>query len=418
MKLRGSLVLCLLAMTSWAAHGGHVGSYTDGVSLRAVADSNNLFMADMYNILKGSHAGNFLFSPFALSTQLGMLKQGAGGNTSDEIQKTSLFAYDDPTIFKGYYGLLKLYKLTPATKDTNNQILMSEDFSPNFVFQKVIETYFDGKFKKVTNLTEATVEDIVEKIKDHKYKGLLSAVFLDNRLAFNLASTFRSKWENQFNVNTTFEGTFYKKGLTKSPAQMMNVEAELEIADFPHLDAKAISIPLDESQLNLIILLPNALNGIDQLEKQLKEYSFHLISDRLLKADLLNVSFTMPKFSLKSSLDLYEPLEDMGMRTLFYPEKANLTGIPLLRSTAEKGYIPLHVTEFLHSAQLDFNEAGIFGDNTAVPDTSIESLELEDDSPKGKAARNLVKFTADHPFIGYVHDWITDTVLYVFRKVE
>ena len=65
--------------------------------------------------------------------------------------------------------------------------------------------------------------------------------------------------------------------------------------------------------MNLIVVLPNARNGLGLLENRLKEYSFHLISDRLLKADLFNVTLTIPKFTIKSSLDLYEPLEEVSL---------------------------------------------------------------------------------------------------------
>ena len=76
---------------------------------------------------------------------------------------------------------------------------------------------------------------------------ILFAVFLDKRLAFNLASTFRSKWENQFDPAVTVTGKFYKNGVDIVTVPMMKVTAELEIAELAHLDAKAISIPLDVS---------------------------------------------------------------------------------------------------------------------------------------------------------------------------
>ena len=59
------------------------------------------------------------------------------------------------------------------------------------------------------------------------------------------------------------------------------------------------------------------------------------------------------------------------METLFVPEKANLSGIPFFK-TPPQGFLPLYVTEFLQSAQLNINERGVFGDNNAILGMRIE----------------------------------------------
>ena len=43
-------------------------------------------------------------------------------------------------------------------------------------------------------------------------------------------------------------------------------------------------------------------------------------------------------------------------------------------------------------------------------DTSFSSEVLPDAA--------TVDFSVNHPFVGYIHDWVTDTVLYNFRKIE
>ncbi|CAG7786213.1 unnamed protein product [Allacma fusca] len=418
MRLKFGIILAILLGTSenvWEADAGVISSYSDGVSLRAVADSNNLFMAKIYDVLKETYDRNLIFSPFALSTQLGMLKQGAGGNTSDEIQTASLFAYDDPTIFRGYFDLIKLYKLTPATKSTTNQIFLGGKFSTNYVFQRTIETYFDGNFKRVLNLTKSSIEEISKNISQNKYKGLVSAVFLESKLSFNYASTFQSLWESRFDPKKTVMESFFKNDDDFVKVPMMKITTELELVDLPHLGAKAISLPFQNNQLNLIILLPNTRTGLWMVEKQLKEYSFYLISDRILKADMQNVSLTLPKFDIKSAIDLQEPLEQLGMKSLFSPDEANLTRINLLRGPVTKGSIPLHVTGFVQSTQLYFNEEGSFGSQVQPSDSaSQEDLSYE----LGDPPTNIVEFNVNRPFMGYIHDWITDTVLYTFRKVE
>ena len=100
------------------------------------------------------------------------------------------------------------------------------------------------------------------------------------------------------------------------------------------------------SQFSMVILLPNQLNGLANLESSLSSKLLDVIDSRLNK---IQVDIVIPKFKIESSPDLKHILRGVGIVDLFKTE-ADLSGI--------SGSKELYVSDAFHRTFIDVNEKG------------------------------------------------------------
>ena len=96
-------------------------------------------------------------------------------------------------------------------------------------------------------------------------------------------------------------------------------------------------------------MLPNRANGLRALENSVTSSQLlDLILDMRMANTKLDVA--LPKFSLRTSLNLKEALAGLGLTDLFDPRQADLTAI-----SADKA---LYVTDAFHQSFIQVNEEG------------------------------------------------------------
>src|SRR5436309_2482445 len=78
----------------------------DKADRKAVAENNNRFAVELYGRLREKD-GNLFFSPYSISTALGMTYGGARGDTADEMAKTLHFALPAERQHQAFGELIK-----------------------------------------------------------------------------------------------------------------------------------------------------------------------------------------------------------------------------------------------------------------------------------------------------------------------
>ena len=162
-------------------------------------------------------------------------------------------------------------------------------------------------------------------------------------------------------------------------------------------NVRALELPYVGGEFSILILLPDANDGLAALEKALTSATLSAWDSRL-KQTLVEV--TLPRFSSEMSLTLGKTLEAIGVK-LAFSGKADLSGI------AEE---PLFVTEVIHKARVDVTEEGTEAAAGTVETTmtmGIPSFE----PPKPEI------FKADHPFF-YVLRRTNGSVIFVGRLIN
>jgi serpin B len=113
----------------------------------------------------------------------------------------------------------------------------------------------------------------------------------------------------------------------------------------------------------------------------------------------------LPRFSIRTRLDLGATLQALGMRDAFDPDTADLTGM----TTLALGEPPrLFVAKVFHQAFITVAEKG----------TEASAATAIVDDGAGGGLVDYVVATFDHPFLWFIRDRRTGTILFMGRVVD
>jgi serpin B len=155
---------------------------------------------------------------------------------------------------------------------------------------------------------------------------------------------------------------------------------------------QAVALPYKGEKQKLIILLPTDANGLERLENTLdNNYLNSILSD----TRKIRVALSIPRFEVETALELSELLKQMGLHQAF-SNQADFSGIT--------GNKELRIDKVFHGAKIKVNETGTkaaAGTATVMVRKSAQIMEIS--------------FHANHPFIYYVIDSESRTILFMGR---
>jgi serpin B len=168
---------------------------------------------------------------------------------------------------------------------------------------------------------------------------------------------------------------------------------------FENEELKLIKLPYRRSEkgapdLEMLILLPNDLEGLADLEKALTLEQLNQWTQAMKKRD---VSLTLPKFKVLETIELKDILSSLGMRVPF-TRLADFGGIS--EDTA------LGIDKIIHKAFLEVNEEGT--EAAAVTAVVMQTTCAYEPSEP-------LIFCADHPFIYILKEKKSGMILFMGR---
>ena len=235
----------------------------------------------------------------------------------------------------------------------------------------------------VSDQTEGWIEDLIP-------PGVIDTL---TRLVLTNAIYFNAAWAGPFDENQTADGSFYLLDGSEVTVPMMHHTASYGYAEGEGY--RAIELPYDGHELSMVILLP--------AEGEFEAFEDTLDAERVdaILSDLAyggEVALTMPKFEVESDFSLVKALSALGMPIAFSMD-ADFSGMDGTRD--------LFIGEVLHKAFITVDEAG----TEAAAATAVE-MQLK------AAPMEPIEVTVDHPFILFIRDVETGTILFVGRVVN
>ena len=365
-----------------------------------VVKGNNEFAFDLYGQLR-EQEGNLFFSPYSISTALGMTYAGARGQTAEEMAKTLHFTYGQDKL---HPALGTLVAQVNGAKNGGYQLSTANalwgqkgvHFEPDFL--QITKTHYGAGLKEVdfggaTEESRKTINAWVEKETRDKIKDLLKEGVLtpDTRLVLTNAIYFKGNWASQFKKNLTREEAFHVAADKKVQTPLMTQQGKFNF--FESATFQMVELPYVGKDLSMVVLLPKAVDGLPALEKALTAAKLAEWVKNLHETEELTV--TLPKFKTTSEFQLHDTLARMGMSKAFSPRDADFSGID--------GDKDLFLSGVIHKAFVDVNEEG----TEAAAATAVV---LEPNAIKVKPV-----FRADHPFVFLIRDKRNDAVLFLGR---
>jgi serine protease inhibitor len=378
----------------------------DGSSdLATIVEGNTEFCLDLYRQLSTSE-GNLFFSPYSISNALAMTYAGARGQTAAEIAQVFHFQLEPNRLHPAFAELIAA--LEPESASTYELAIANRlwgqknyGFLPEFL--NLTERYYSAPLQEVDfiNATEnarLTINAWVEQQTQNKIQDLLSQGILNpsTRLVLTNAIYFKGNWLVPFDASKTQNQPFYLSSGETIDVPMMH---QMEYWNYAHLDGlQVLELPYEGETLSMVILLPEQIDGLVQLEQQLTpDHLQEWLSSAQefpMTMDGAPVSVWLPKFKLTSTFELKDILSAMGMPQAF--TNADFSGM--------NGQRDLVISKVIHKAFVDVNEQG----TEAAAATAVLMATRGGNQT----------FRIDRPFIFLIRDRNSGSILFLGRVVN
>ncbi|KAM7176602.1 serpin B5 [Macrochelys suwanniensis] len=402
---------------------------------------------DLYNELnKNASNKNIFFSPMSISAGLVMVLLGARGNTANQMQivlhlnraagsanlgtgpvpeSGTTEAEPEHLNERQYHQLPHFPKPSPSGCDLVGgihkefQTLLSQlkNLNKSYVLS-LANSLFAQKgynfhqqylectkelygamlqtvdFGSATEAARQTINSWVESKTQGKIRELFVPGVIDSTAVLVLVNAiyFKANWEYKFEEKHTMPRVFRINQNESKSVQMMYQKDRFKIAHIQEMNAQILMLPYAGKSLNMIILLPDDITGLEQVERAMTyEKLTHWTSLESMRER--EVEVYLPRFKLEDTFELNLPLKEMGMIDVFKQSKADLSGMAPSRQ--------LFLSKVVHKAYVEVNEEG------TLAAAATGSVVVNRSYPSGAL------FMADHPFLFFIQHNPTNTILFL-----
>nr|AQM58442.1 venom serpin-like protein 1 [Pristhesancus plagipennis] len=352
----------------------------DSKALEDVTEGSNKFAINLYQTLKKPNE-NIIVSPISVQIVLALAYSGAKSNTAKEIASVLHLPDNLDEVLKGHKLLIQSLE-NPVLK-VANKMFIEKTLGVKSDFQKNALNYFSADAGQVDFIKNAEAARnlinnwVLEKTND-KIKDLLAPGVVDafTRMVLVNAIHFKANWLKQFKPELTHDQDFHVSTTEKVKVKMMEMKSDFPFRYHRELDAKILELPYSGNEFKMVIILPNKIDGLNEVENKLATINLNEVLSGLHS---VTVNVKIPKFKLESTIELKDILIKMGIKDIFDEGAADLSGISDERMYASK---------VIQKAFIEVNEEGT--EAAAATVVGVESRSL---LPREK------EFNADHPFI-------------------
>jgi len=404
-KILVLFLLCGIGLGAWAQNSDSP----------VAVDAVNGLAVDLYKKLAAENDGNLFLSPYSISDALAMTYGGARGATAQEMAKVLYFPEEQKNLHESFLtlnaGIEKVQQKGEVTLNTANALWLQSDykevddhFQCKDEFLKLLKDYYQSELNRVDYRDQSksafirdTINVWVEKKTNSKIKNLIppDVPSPNTRLILVNAVYFKGKWENEFKKDNTRRMLFDLYGVKSQAVQMMS-----QSGSFPYYEddaCKVLELPYKDRDLSMVIILPNAKDGLKVLERELTAQRLKIL---LNHKGISPVDVYLPKFQLENEYELADRLKTMGMPLAFDGAHADFTGMADFPSGNN-----LYISQVIHKAFVDVYEEGT---EAAAATAVIMHV---------GSATSKPFFVADHPFLFLIKDNKTGVILFIGRYV-
>nr|ATU82942.1 secreted Serpin protein [Pristhesancus plagipennis] len=356
----------------------------DSKALEDVTEGSNKFAINLYQTLKKPNE-NIIVSPISVQIVLALAYSGAKSNTAKEIASVLHLPDNLDEVLKGHKLLIQSLE-NPVLK-VANKMFIEKTLGVKSDFQKNALNYFSADAGQVDFIKNAEAARnlinnwVLEKTND-KIKDLLAPGVVDafTRMVLVNAIHFKANWLKQFKPELTHDQDFHVSTTEKVKVKMMEMKSDFPFRYHRELDAKILELPYSGNEFKMVIILPNKIDGLNEVENKLATINLNEVLSGLHS---VTVNVKIPKFKLESTIELKDILIKMGIKDIFDEGAADLSGISDERMYASK---------VIQKAFIEVNEEGT---EAAAATAMVNGLTAS----LGSHQPRPITFIADHPFL-------------------
>ncbi len=374
-------------------------------NVKSVVAGNSAFALDLYRQLASTKEGNLFFSPYSISTALAMTYAGARANTETQMAQVLHFPVEQEDLHPVFAHLEAAMAAVQKTGDIKLSVAnalwpqQGQPFLPEYL--SLAKRYYGVAITPVDYLTEKsrataikTINTWVEGRTENRIRDLLQPRHVNEatRLVLTNAIYFKGNWEHPFDPNDTQDAPFHVTPTRSVTVPMMTQTETLRYGELK--DVEVLELAYRGGELSLLVVLPKAQDGLEQIEKTLSAGDLDQWRHSLREQKVI---VFLPKFKTTFEAELKETLKAMGMVDAFTWPGANFAGF----DGDSRWFV---IGEVVHKAYVDVNEEG----TEAAAATAVVMM-------MGGAPPKPPEFRADHPFLFLIQENRTGSILFLGR---
>ena len=367
---------------------------------------------------------SFNFSPLSVQTLLMLMHLASGGHTRSQIE-TALYLetllasnseqpnFDNqttPLVHKIYSqlvnNLLSDKHITGSESlSLTNKLFYKKDLKINPIFEQLVQYFYQKLLKPVDFANQRETLMLINNFISKESKGLIKEFITvpptaTSSLVATNAIYFKSNWKYKFDKqDTENDAIFYKTNGKKVKTSMMIGKFPAAYGYSKQLKCSILELPYKISRLSMFFILPENVNGLLGLVRNLNASSLTDLIASMRKTNKNGgVNVRIPKFEIDTEFNMMSVLSSLGIRSLFNSNECDLSNMITTNSLKDKlaqmnglknnnqlntiinqvnpmfnDNNQVHINEFLHKAILQVDEDGSLG---AGASATIVSLSL------------------------------------------
>ncbi|MDE6003455.1 MAG: serpin family protein [Prevotella sp.] len=381
-------------------------------SERQLVSNNNDFAFNLFRQLNASESGSgqlksMMVSPLSITYALGMLNNGASGETRQQINKA--LGLNDVSEANAFYK--KMMTQAPLLEQTTklllaNTIYVNKPHELKPVFVEALKNYYgaepeardfrDGQTLNAINQWASNhTEQMIDHVLDEDEFDPTAVSYLLN------AIYFKGTWTWKFDEKNTVEDWFNDGGPKVPMMHQRTTLNHIKTADY-----EALLLPYGTGAahtgsvgaFNMTILLPRDGKTVNEVLSGLTGKSWQDLwmveeGKKVFYYGLVDVK--LPRFESKTDIHLETVLKSLGMPNMFSPELAEFTDFCQEQT---------HVGMMKQVARVKVNEEG--AEASAVTVGGFFNTSVPDEP-------SFIPFHANRPFLYIISEFSTNAIFFI-----
>lgn len=360
---------------------------------RDIIENNNAFALNLFSQMKGFDSK--VVSPMSVSYLMGMLANGADGQTRQEIMKAIGCEKVSLRDLNEFYQMLITHANhfdKATTINIADYIALNCHYQLKEGFASTMQNYYKAgveslDFSKASTLkrinrwcsdhTDGMIPKIIEQVDADAVSYIMNAIY------------FNGTWTDKFDTRQTklenFQG--YTRDIKKT--QMMHRNGKYQYMD--NADFAAVNLPYGNGSYSMTVILPNRGKSIDDVMAGLDAKK---VSELRRSMDECVVDLKLPRFTISQETSLNDIISKLGAPTMF------TSGADFSNFASGN----LSISKMLQKAKIEVSEEGTKASAVTMAMVAMTALRPE---PR------KVEFHANRPFIYMITEHSTGAILFM-----
>lgn len=360
---------------------------------RDIIENNNAFALNLFSQMKGFDSK--VVSPMSVSYLMGMLANGADGQTRQEIMKAIGCEKVSLKDLNEFYQMM-IARANHFDKATTiniaDYIALNRQYQLKDGFASTMKNYYQAGIESLDFSKASTLKRINRWCSDHTdgmIPKIIEQVDADAVSYIMNAIYFNGTWTDKFDTRQTklenFQG--YTRDIKKT--QMMHRNGKYQYMD--NADFAAVNLPYGNGSYSMTVILPNRGKSIDEVMAGLDAKK---VSELGRSMDECVVDLKLPRFTISQETSLNDIISKLGAPTMF------TSGADFSNFASGN----LSISKMLQKAKIEVSEEGTKASAVTMAMVAMTALRPE---PR------KVEFHANRPFIYMITEHSTGAILFM-----